>query len=249
MADIRGPITSYGIILFHRDSTGELWYLLSQRRDTIEYTDFLRGKYSLEDLDNSLALMTPVERQRLKNHTFDELWDDLWINHESYFYKTVKESAREKFEHNREIMLERLERTTSRRSECGWGFPKGKRNPYESDIQCAYREFAEETRMSLTYLNLLNLVPAKETFQGTNRKMYRTIYYLARVDHKIPIRKIPIYEIRRETISEEISNLRWCKIEEAMGLLPLWRQKMLLEVDSRVRRYLEENEEYLRRSK
>ena len=26
-----------------------------------------------------------------------------------------------------------------------WGFPKGRRTPYETDLQCAVREFQEET--------------------------------------------------------------------------------------------------------
>ena len=43
------PITSYGIILYTLEK-GEIQYLICQRRDSIEYTDFIRGRYSLSSL-------------------------------------------------------------------------------------------------------------------------------------------------------------------------------------------------------
>ena len=50
----KDPITSYGILLFYHDSNNQIWYLLSQRRDTIEYTCYIRGKYTIPSLENYL---------------------------------------------------------------------------------------------------------------------------------------------------------------------------------------------------
>ena len=36
-----------------------------------------------------------------------------------------------------------------------WGFPKGRRNLYEKDLNCALREFSEETGYSSKSINLI----------------------------------------------------------------------------------------------
>ncbi len=235
--DKKDPITSYGILLFYIDPDNKIWYLLAQRRDTIEYADFLRGRYSYPNLETYFRLMTPDERGRLRKYTFDELWDDLWVNHDSRFYKEVRPKARAKYETNAILMKNLLEETTSTVTEPGWSFPKGKKNLYETEIECSVREFEEETRMSLDYLNLLNLPPSKEVFKGSNGKMYSTVYYIAQVDHKIPIRKMITTGIRTETVSEEISNLRWCTLEDALPILMPWRQKLLIDSAAKIIAY------------
>jgi len=225
----KDPITSYGILLFYIDPNDKIWYLLAQRRDTIEYADFLRGRYSYLNLETYFKLMTQEERERLKMYTFGELWDDLWVNHDTRFYKDVQSKARAKYETHETLMKTLLEETTSTVTEPGWGFPKGKKNLRETEIECSFREFEEESKMSIDYLNLLNLPPSKEVFKGSNGKMYSTVYYIAQVDHKIPIRKMIVNGLRTETVSEEISNLRWCTLEDALPILMPWRQKLLMD--------------------
>ena len=47
-----------------------------RRRDTLGFVEFMRGKYSLENIDyikQLLQIMTRKERE-LITHTFDELW-------------------------------------------------------------------------------------------------------------------------------------------------------------------------------
>jgi len=122
------PITSYGILLFYVDFNDQIWYLLAQRRDTIEYTDFIRGRYSQLNLEIYFRLMTSDERKRLTTYTFDELWDDLWVNHDNSFYKDMRSKAQAKYESNSSIMNTLLETTVSITTEPSWGFPKGKKN-------------------------------------------------------------------------------------------------------------------------
>ncbi len=234
----REPITSYGILLFYIDPNNNIWYLLAQRRDTIEYADFLRGRYSYPNLENYFRLMTQEERERFKKYTFNELWDDLWIDHDDRFYKEVQKKARSKYEMNETLIKTLLEETTSTVTEPGWGFPKGKKNLHENEIECSFREFKEETMMSIDYLNLLNLPPSKEVFKGSNGKMYSTVYYIAKVDRKIPIKKMLVNGLRTETVSEEISNLRWCTLEDALLMLAPWRQKLLIASAAKITAYL-----------
>jgi 8-oxo-dGTP pyrophosphatase MutT (NUDIX family) len=231
--------TSYGVIVFYIDDKQQIWYLLCQRRDTIEYADFLRGRYTNSLLEIYFTLMTTEERDRLKNYDFDELWNDLWINHENQFFREVKSRAKLKYQTNLDLMKKYLETTTSFKKEPSWGIPKGKKNFKETEIQCAFREFIEETKLQIEYNNLLNLAPSTEIFKGSNGKIYRTVYYIARVDEKLPINKIKTNGIRKETVSDEVSNLKWCSLNEALLLLPTWTQKILIETEIKIRKYLD----------
>lgn len=230
-------ITSYGILLFHKDLNGKIWYLLSQRRDTIEYSDYLKGRYSIYNLKNYFKLMSIDERERLKKYSFEELWNDLWIKHDHKFYKLWKHNAFVKYTLNYNLMLYLLTITTSNVIEPIWGFPKGRKNLNENDIQCSIREFKEETKLSIDYLNLLNIIPSKEIFKGSNDKMYSTVYFIAQVDDLLSFEKIKVNGIRTETISEEISNLKWCSLEEAIDILPHWRKKFLIETNYKIKEY------------
>ena len=55
-----------------------------------------------------------------------------------------------------------------------WGFPKGRRNYKEKDLECALREFEEETGIQKSSLTIIkNLNPFEEIFTGSNLKSYK----------------------------------------------------------------------------
>jgi len=233
------PITSYGIILFYVDQNKHLYYLLSQRRDTIEYTEFIRGRYTYQELDTFFKHMTFEEKERIEKYTFDELWDDLWVDHTNTFYHEIKPRALMRFNSNKQLIQKYLDNSITTQQEPSWGFPKGKKNPKESEIDCAFREFTEESTLDLNYINLLNMAPVIEVFKGTNDKMYSTVYYISQTNEKLSWQKTKISgRIRTETISEEVSNLRWCTLGEALLLLKPWRQKLLIDLEIKLRSYL-----------
>lgn len=235
----KDPVASYGIVLFYVDKNNIIWYLLAQRRDTIEYVNYLRGIYSPYHLNTYFKLMTPSERYRLEHFPFDKLWDDLWINHDNRYYRDGKEKARIKYEAATSVMKKTLQETESYRTEPGWCFPKGRKNPWETDVECAFREFKEETKLNISYRNLINITPLKEVFRGSNGKMYATIYYVAQSEQKLPIHKIPVPDgLRSETISEEIANLQWMTMVDALKVLPPWRQNLLLEANDHIKKFL-----------
>lgn len=236
---IKDPITSYGVILYYIDEYKNLWYLLAQRRDTIEYADYIRGRYSFANLETYFGLMTQEERQRLARYHFDDLWDDLWVDHSNKYYKESYAKAKAKFYANVDLMKSLLENTQSDVTEPAWGFPKGKMNYGESEVECAFREFKEETGLDINYLNLINMSPSQETFKGTNDKMYSTIYYIAQATEKTDIKKVYIpNSIREYTVSDEISNLRWCRVNEAMSLLVPHRQELILKTEEKILKYI-----------
>ena len=146
-------INSYGIILYRKPSSdtvsAENQYLLICRKDSVSYVVFLRGLYNREMIPVLAERMTKDERRRLKEESFDTLWDRLWQYHPSKKYhhrqkfKKQKERAKEKFEKREwEDIFDAID---TEYDEPEWGFPKGRKKKTEKPIQAALREFNEET--------------------------------------------------------------------------------------------------------
>ncbi len=73
------PIVSCGIILMK----GKDQLLMIRRKDSMSYTEFLRGKYSRDNpeyMHTLLKNMTQAEQWSLRTQTFDSLWVKLWGN-------------------------------------------------------------------------------------------------------------------------------------------------------------------------
>ena len=217
------PITSYGIVAY-RFNKSELEYLLIRRKDTLGFVDIMRGKYQLYNkmyLLNIVNEMTLDEKARLMNCSFDELWSGLWGEDVSFNYKGEERVSRDKLESLKsgitngkdKYSLETLinESSTSWH-EPEWGYPKGRRNYKESDINCALREFEEETGYSKMNLNVIqNLTPLEEIFTGSNNKSYKHCYYLANVGPNTnPVRQFE---------TSEVSIIEWKTFEDASNTI------------------------------
>ena len=91
-----------------------------------------------------------------------------------------------------------------------WGFPKGRRNLNESDIDCALREFTEETGYKGHHLTLIdNLMPFEEIFSGSNYKSYKHRYYLMCMKNN-SITSYKNYD------KSEVSKIEWKTYEECL---------------------------------
>ena len=99
-------------------------------------------------------------------------------------------------------------------NETEWGFPKGRRNYLEKDLQCALREFEEETGYKKSELNIiLNIHPYEEIFTGSNYKSYKHRYYIAQMNSNI--------QDADENIigNYEVSKIGWYTYEESCNLI------------------------------
>jgi ADP-ribose pyrophosphatase YjhB (NUDIX family) len=184
------PITSYGIICFrYVNNIHEL--LLVRRKDSLGFVDFMRGKYSLDDIDyiiNIFNIMTINEKKWIQTKTFDMLWSYLWGGNIASHYRNEEKNSRDKFEilkmgylvDNILINFEYIiNNSTNNYPEPEWGFPKGRRNFQENDITCALREFNEETGYNKNNILIINnILPFDEIFTGTNYKSYKHKYFL-----------------------------------------------------------------------
>jgi len=197
-------------------------FLMIQRKDTMGYIDFIRGKYPDDDIatrdqlfNTFLHEMTYKEKHNLLTKTFDELWDDLWINHSSKTFINEYENSKKKFYKLDLQSLIDLKKTSFEFSE--FGYAKGRKNMKETNIACAEREFFEETGYNKkTYRFIKNYPTICEEFMGTNGIRYKHIYYLVKMKDNIPPPKIDKNNIIQVG---EVKNIGWFSYEECMSLI------------------------------
>lgn len=229
------PILSYGIILFSIDERNVPLYLIFQRRDNYEYIDILRGNWNNHERFKELvSALSFEERERLTSYTFRELWDDLWIVHGSRIHTEGYERAKKKYESIKPQLHEILSNTPHNGTEPPWGFPKGKKNfeGNETEINCALREFREETGLSTDNVKLWDVKPFTENYKGNNNKMYGTYYYLAESPEILKVTKINTPGcIRDIALSEESEDALWLSLDEACSKLNTRRKNILKAVD------------------
>jgi 8-oxo-dGTP pyrophosphatase MutT (NUDIX family) len=182
--------------------------LMVRRRDSMSYTEFIRGKYDASNtayLKKLLENMTTQERERLTTLPFDTLWDRLWGHQDRH--GNDYHIAKQRFEALNVKSL--VQSTNTVYHEPEWGFPKGRRMRCETDVACAEREFFEETNIEKECYVLVQDVVFKESFTGTNGVAYEHKYMLA-------FQKTPIDIHRKFTPLQhrEISAIGWRSIAE-----------------------------------
>jgi len=154
--------------------------LLVRRMHTYNYIHLIRGIYELdlELIIKSINLLTKKEYINLMTESFDNLWYDIWKKKE---YTTEYYKAQEQFNILRNYILPQIQyKLNIVYSEPEWGFPKGKRNNNESNLECAKREFEEETGLTNDKYEILDrLYPLIENVTGSNDINYKHIYYIA----------------------------------------------------------------------
>jgi 8-oxo-dGTP pyrophosphatase MutT (NUDIX family) len=193
--------------------------------------DIMRGKYKVNEpeyIKKQLRGMTEDERKKLETMDFEDIWHLLWGSdaESSKRYAHDRITSKQKLaelragieldtgEHYTLNDLLRQEPVVYKTPE--WGFPKGRRDPHELDIQCAFRELEEETSIvENEVLKVLNVAPLIEQFYGSNGIHYRHSYYLAQYtgDRNIS------FDALNPEMAREIGNLRWTNLDEAIQLL------------------------------
>lgn len=205
--------------------------LMIQRKDSLGFMDIMRGKYKLTDptyIRKQLHGMTQSERDRLLNDDFDKIWSDLWGNdlESAQRYAHDRQTSKQKLMELRSgvelargetySLAELLRQEPAIYTTPEWGFPKGRRDPFESDAQCAYRELCEETNIHEDELwKITNVSPLEETFYGSNDIHYKHTYYIAQY---VGDRQIS-YDALNKDMTREIGDLQWKPLDEALSLL------------------------------
>ena len=195
------PITSFGVVCYKKEASEDgrvdFKYLMVQRKDSLCFVEFIRGKYSLQNRQYILHLfnnMTAAERELIATHAFDAIWKRFWqsetnrnyakeYNESHKLFDTLKAGYYLRYQAETEFFqLQDALNSTVPQEEAEWGFPKGRRNINESDYNCAIREFREETDISSCDIAVHGEIkPFEEVFTGCNKVRYKHVYYLARL--------------------------------------------------------------------
>ena len=237
------PITSYGIILFRSSEKG-LQYLMLRRKDSFGYIDFIRGKYmqnNLEHLQIIFNEMSVAEREKIRTNNFETLWKMMWGS-QDYSYKGEEIASQKKFDALTQglqigdeiISLNSLvEKSTTCWKETEWEFPKGRRNFQEKDLDCALREFEEETGFSKGDIKIVeNVIPFEEIFLGSNHKSYKHKYFLAYTDNTFD--ELDKYQ------KTEVSKLDWKTLEECLESIrpySLEKKQLIININKVLQEY------------
>lgn len=202
-----------------------LRFLLIRRKHTLGYIEFLRGRYKTDNFEGIIFLfqqMTSEEIEKIGTLTFEELWEDLWgsgerkNNLQSEFEKS-KKNFEELKNNKKELGLNFYVKNVSPSwDQAEWGFPKGRKNKNENNLECAMREFEEETGYKRDeYEILTNISPLIEEFIGTNGVSYKHIYYIG-IDKT---NKIPKIDTENKSQIGEIGAIGFYTFQETIQLI------------------------------
>ena len=215
-----------------KDIEDNLKFLLIRRRNSLSIVEFLRGKYNINDIEylyNTFSLMTNKERDDVKEYDFDYLWSNLWdINNQTKTHLNEYEISKLKFYQLKKglevtvcnipvkISLDDIIKNTSTNwNEPEWGFPKGRRNLKEKDLNCAVREFEEETSFKKKDYTILDIEPLTEIFMGTNNIRYKHTYYVGQSISDI----VPSVNMNNINQRTEVGDIGWYNYKESKELI------------------------------
>lgn len=252
----KGPVTSFGIIVFtdnvdafpngriypkfknmcaqhkfYNDKTDidtnnkKRRFILVERKDTIEYLSLIQGNYPDREPAKSLKIneyvlkLTCKERQNLVFASWHELWKTAGSE------RRDSQKAKVKFFLNDWKHIESL--SVCRYGEADYIMPKGRLQCGETQLECAIREFSEETgykKNCLDFSETKNFVKT-ENFIGSDGKSYRNVFFLAKIKENSLIDK------SLETVPQqkkEVQNVGWFTLNESLTLLRDQQKKDIL---------------------
>lgn len=228
------PVLSCGLILVENDSlpvdSKQTRLLMIRRKDSMSFAEFMRGKYdpsNTEYVSRLVGNMTIAEQKMIVEETFETTWKMLWgDDHMSGDYGP----SQVKF--NQLNRAELVATNPSNYQEPEWGFPKGRRIRGESDVDCAIREFGEETNIPRDSYVVLKNIRLEETFEGLNGISYRHLYFVALIKNP---EMIDLNQRFTPMQRREISGIAWKSfVECAQHVRPhhVQREAMIKELES-----------------
>ena len=229
--DCRNPVLSCGNLIFRKD-TEEPQVLMIQRKDSLCFIEFIRGKYDVYNIDYIQILIdkfTIDEKTEIINKSFDELWSTLWMidmnniqknNDYNKGYDKFKRLKDGFIYKKRDIFINLqyfVDNSKTSYLMTEWEFPKGRRNYRESDLDCAVREFQEETNYREDdYRLIMNISPFTEEFVGENRVRYKYLYYIG---YLLNHDKVVCIDKDNKDQVTELKDIKWVTKSEALGMI------------------------------
>ena len=202
--------------------------LMIQRRNTIGMIEFMRGKYDVSDEQHIIKLfnmMTFDEKRLLRAYDSFDMIRTLMGMKREYNYRVEYDESKRKFDQLKEhVEGDRvnylLDKSYTKWTTPEWGLPKGRRSNKEYDIECAIREFVEESGIKYKNINVYrNIKPLIEIYRGVNGILYKHIYYLAEIkDTADALENISFVE-KGGFFNNEVSNVKFYGLSQIHKIL------------------------------
>lgn len=196
-----------------RINKGRPEILLICKRYTYAYNLFVHAKYNsnsaaaLIDLFNG---MTVDEKLDILSLNFTQIWYRVWLNSAvSSNYYMAKNKFESTFLPDNGVRLRKLIAKSQSAAKI-WEIPKGrKKNKNEPEINCAIREFTEETGISKKSYKLYPLAYRTYSYIDAGVR-YTNTYYFAFTKYNIE----PRINFGLQDQIDEICDIKWMSIEE-----------------------------------
>ncbi len=225
--------TSYGVVIYTYFQN-EIKFLMTLRRDTFCYECLIRGMYTSDEMmADYISHITKEEKERIMAYPFDMLWKDLWVSPKRRLYRIEYKKSKDKFTKNYDRIMELIQNLVVF-DHVLWEFPKGKMFSEETPLQCALREYQEETNMSKDDVTILKYAGTfEESFYGNDHRKYQSVYYLGFIengcDTPFTYQSCP-HEMRLPYISDEVMSIAWLSYDEAFNVSSPTKQIILQNV-------------------
>lgn len=187
--------------------------LMVLKRYTYYYNAFVHGKYGTNNrqvLMNLFNGMTVDEKQDILSLNFNQIWYRVWLHapkNSSYFMSKNKFESSFLPDGGRRL---RAMISASTTSSCIWEIPKGHKNSgREPDVNCAVREFNEETSFDKTNYKLIPGAIRRHSYIDDNVR-YSNIYYIGLANDFSDTPRINFFN--KDQVGE-ISDIRWMSLE------------------------------------
>ena len=205
-------IISIGIILYRKNKqTDKIEYLMIRRNESFGFSDFFYGKiinYNLSILENVIDEMTIKEKKIIQDYI-----NDIDIDISENQKKRINSINTLCCNSNIINLDKTISNSFTKWEEPEWGFPKGRRNNNEKELDCALREFEEETGIKKNKISLIeNVIPYEEIFIASNYKTYKHKYFIAEIDDDA------LYSLDNYQ-KTEVSKINWFTIDECIKII------------------------------
>jgi len=211
--DCKLAIISIGIILYRKNKiNNEIEFLMIRRNESFGFSDFFYSKsinYNLSIIDNVINEMTIKEKSKI--YKYIENTDSVTFTEQQMKKINIISNL---CDNSKLLNLGSIiEKSHTTWTEPEWGFPKGRRNNNEKEIDCALREFEEETGINKHSIKLIeNIIPYEEIFIASNYKTYKHKYFIAEVDDKLD------YNLENYQ-KAEVSKIKWFPLPDALNII------------------------------
>jgi 8-oxo-dGTP pyrophosphatase MutT (NUDIX family) len=247
---------SYGIACFRRNHKNQrIEVLMVKKRTTFSFVEFVLGRYKYNDTNHVLYLldhMSSEEKLDIWSLDFGKMWYRIWLvdpdsiytsdnfklSEEKYSkYNHCKHYFQNNFVKDKGVRIRQL-LSKSHTTETLWELPKGRLvHPQEKILNCAIREFEEETQIPPSEYRILD--PEPYTCSAQNGKIcYLSQYFLAALysDSKYQNPYNLRLDYNNPQQITEIIGMQWMDLDKVRVSDPLNRSYPLLKKMSRILR-------------